>query len=239
MLRTSEALLSSGARPAIRGAEGLSVAEINAELERGARLVLFEYCFSVVVLTFKRSSDVYLLRAQESGLRRGLPYTLLSLLFGWWGIPWGPVYTVWALKTNLQGGNDVTRQLLGVFSANSDTSASPTSAADVFERRFLRWLDEEISVEPKKASGTNAVYWTVDFKGRSVEFVVIGRGKNTSRSPNEDVEWLLRVEEEEPFSFIPLLESCFLPVNRVKRRMGAGRIRMQFKSTELLPGSME
>ena len=31
-------------------------------------------------------------------------YTCHSLLFGWWAIPWGPIRTVQAIKTNSSGG---------------------------------------------------------------------------------------------------------------------------------------
>jgi hypothetical protein len=31
-----------------------------------------------------------------------------SLLFGWWGLPWGPVYTSQSLFTNLRGGERMT-----------------------------------------------------------------------------------------------------------------------------------
>jgi hypothetical protein len=44
----------------------------------------------------------------ESPVRQALPYTIVSLLLGWWGIPWGPLHTIEALKTNLNGGIDVT-----------------------------------------------------------------------------------------------------------------------------------
>ena len=43
--------------------------------------------------------------------RRGLPWTLLTLLAGWWGIPWGPIYTIQSLVVNLKGGKDVTASL--------------------------------------------------------------------------------------------------------------------------------
>jgi hypothetical protein len=33
---------------------------------------------------------------------------LLSLLFGWWGLPWGPVRTIQALVVNFSGGLNVT-----------------------------------------------------------------------------------------------------------------------------------
>jgi len=40
-----------------------------------------------------------------------LGFTLLSLVLGWWGIPWGPIYTVQSLWVNAQGGRDVTREV--------------------------------------------------------------------------------------------------------------------------------
>ena len=39
-------------------------------------------------------------------------YTLISLLAGWWGIPWGPIYTITSLVTNLRGGKDVTQHVI-------------------------------------------------------------------------------------------------------------------------------
>jgi hypothetical protein len=95
----------------IQGIAGLSQSEIDFELQRGAKFVLFQYCVSIVILTFKRSSDVYFIRSGESASAKGLPFTLLSLVAGWWGIPWGPIYTVQSVYNNLQGGKDVTQQV--------------------------------------------------------------------------------------------------------------------------------
>ncbi len=101
----------------IEGIEGLESGEIAAEIDRGGRFVFFEYCISVLVLTLRRPSPVIFLRANESGWVRGLPYTLVSFLLGWWGLPWGIVYTPLCLATNLAGGSDVTLDtcnLLGI-----------------------------------------------------------------------------------------------------------------------------
>ena len=73
----------------IRGIEGMKHGELEFEIQRGARFVLFQYCVSVVILTFRRPSDIYFLRQGESALAKGLPFTLLSLVAGWWGIPVG------------------------------------------------------------------------------------------------------------------------------------------------------
>jgi hypothetical protein len=76
----------------------------------GPRLVFFEYVISLVFLTLRRPSRLYALPPGSRGLWQGLPYTLASLLLGWWGVPWGLVYTPLALWTNLTGGREVTAE---------------------------------------------------------------------------------------------------------------------------------
>ena len=95
----------------IRGIENLTNDELNFELQRGAKFVLYQYCVSALIITFKRGSDIYFLRPGESAVSKGLPFTFLSLVAGWWGIPWGPIYTIQSLVTNLRGGKDVTDQV--------------------------------------------------------------------------------------------------------------------------------
>jgi hypothetical protein len=95
----------------IHGIDGLTPAELEEELAAGGRFVFFEYCISFIALTLRRPSDIYFLRADQVGFVRGLPYALLSLCFGWWGIPWGFIYTPLTLFTNLSGGRDVTAEV--------------------------------------------------------------------------------------------------------------------------------
>jgi hypothetical protein len=97
----------------IIGLEGLSNDEINQELQSGARFVVFQYCISILVLTFRRSSAVHFIRAGEGTFSKSIGYTILSLVAGWWGIPWGPIFTISSIFTNLSGGKDVTHQVLG------------------------------------------------------------------------------------------------------------------------------
>jgi hypothetical protein len=95
----------------IEGIEGMSPEQIHFELQRGAKFVFFQYCVSVVLITFRRSSPVYFIPAEQNAVSKGLPWTLLSLVAGWWGIPWGPIFTVQALVVNFRGGKDVTAEL--------------------------------------------------------------------------------------------------------------------------------
>ena len=94
----------------IRGAEGITEEQLSWELQRGGRLVVFHYCVSGIVLTFRQPSAIYLIRQGESAIWKGLPYTLLSLVTGWWGFPWGPIYTVSSLITNFGGGEPIALQ---------------------------------------------------------------------------------------------------------------------------------
>ncbi|HNK20303.1 MAG TPA: hypothetical protein PLG92_18210 [Piscinibacter sp.] len=98
---------------AIKGIENLSNEQLDAELQRGGRFVVFQYCISLVLMSFKRSSSVHFVRAGESTLGKAAPWCALSLLLGWWGIPWGPIWTIGTVGRNLAGGTDVTAEVLG------------------------------------------------------------------------------------------------------------------------------
>lgn len=95
----------------IHGIDKLTRAELEAAVAAGGRFVFYEYCISVLVVSLRRPSDVYFLRPGDLGLIRGLPFTLISLLLGWWGVPWGLVYTPLTLLTNLSGGREVTAEV--------------------------------------------------------------------------------------------------------------------------------
>jgi len=96
----------------IHGREGMTDDQLQFELQNGGRFVVFQYCISVVFMTFKRSSDVYFFRAGEARAAKGLPFSLISLLVGWWGIPWGPIWTISTIFRNSAGGLDVTNEIL-------------------------------------------------------------------------------------------------------------------------------
>lgn len=111
----------------IRGTEGMRPGEVDFEIQRGARFVFFQYCISIVVLTFRRASDIYFLRQGESAVTKGLPFTLLSLVAGWWGIPWGPIYTIQSVYNNSRGGKDVTESVLNSVRAETAAPVAPNA----------------------------------------------------------------------------------------------------------------
>jgi len=109
----------------IVGIAGMSPDQLRFEVQRGAKLVYYQYCISLLVITLRRSSDVYFIPAGENPVSKGLPWILLSLVVGWWGIPWGPIFTIQSLITNFRGGKDVTASLSQLMPA----AAAPAMAA--------------------------------------------------------------------------------------------------------------
>ena len=113
----------------VNGIEGLSLEEMQSLVQQGAKFVMYEYAISILIMTFKRSSDVYFVKADENAIVKGLGFTAISLLFGWWGFPWG------IIATPIQ----VTRNLGGLFSRPSAEKPSKALAnilkADMAARR--------------------------------------------------------------------------------------------------------
>jgi hypothetical protein len=81
-----------------------------AEPATEGRWVVFEYCISCIAVTFRRTSRPIWIKSAARAWVRGLPYSLVSLLVGWWGLPWGIVYTPVTIFANLTGGFDILAQ---------------------------------------------------------------------------------------------------------------------------------
>lgn len=100
----------------IVGLDGMTSEQLQQELAQGARFVIFEYCISVFILTFKRPSSIYYIQPGANSIGKSWPFILMSLFAGWWGIPWGPIWTIASLITNLGGGRDVTPEVVSALS---------------------------------------------------------------------------------------------------------------------------
>ena len=103
----------------IKGIENMAPESLRFEIERGGRFVVFQYCISIVVLSFKRVSDIYFIKGDESAFGKGAGFSLVSLVCGWWGIPWGPIWTIGSLITNCRGGRNVTSEVMQAISTKA------------------------------------------------------------------------------------------------------------------------
>jgi hypothetical protein len=94
--------------------------QLKAELQMGTRIIVFQYCYSIIIFSFKRTSPAFLIKFGESPWNRGVKYSLISFFFGWWGIPWGPIWTISTLYRNLKGGIDMTGNVRRVLNQIND-----------------------------------------------------------------------------------------------------------------------
>ena len=67
----------------------------------------FEYCISLIFVTWRRESEVVVLEAGQSAWIAGLPYCLITFFRGWWGVPAGVLLTPVVLWNNLNGGREI------------------------------------------------------------------------------------------------------------------------------------
>lgn len=96
----------------INNIDGLSVGQIRQMVNQGGKFVVFPYTISILIMTFRRSSDIYFIKPGEGTLKYSIGFVIINLILGWWGIPWGPIYTIGSLFAHLGGGKNVTDEIM-------------------------------------------------------------------------------------------------------------------------------
>jgi hypothetical protein len=88
----------------------LSLEAVDKAVAMGYRFVFFEFCLSFLFVTIRRPSALYFLRPGDGAWRKRIGYTAVTLFCGWWGVPWGLIYSPIVIVGNLMGGCDVTHE---------------------------------------------------------------------------------------------------------------------------------
>jgi hypothetical protein len=96
----------------IKNIDGLSVSQIRNMVQQGGKFVVFPYTVSFILMTLKRSSDIYFIKANENTFKYSYGFVFMNLIVGWWGIPWGPIYTIGSAYHHAVGGKDLTQAVL-------------------------------------------------------------------------------------------------------------------------------
>lgn len=74
-------------------------------------------------------------------------YSVLTLVLGWWGFPWGPIYTLGALGRNALGGerpDDLNADLLAAVGEQLLHSGSARDAAEAFRASLAHQNDPAV-----------------------------------------------------------------------------------------------
>jgi hypothetical protein len=93
----------------------MTLGEVEADVLSGGRFLAFSWTLSVVIMSFRNSSGMRFFRAREMAGARAFGYGLLTLLLGWWGFPWGLIYTPASLVRNARGGYDHTAPVMALL----------------------------------------------------------------------------------------------------------------------------
>ena len=110
----------------IQNIDGLTFKDLQDEIDRGGKFVMFTYTISILVMTFKRPTDIYFIRGHESVLKYSGQYLLITALFGWWGFPWGPIYSIQSIS-HAFGNKDITKEVMASL-INTANKAEPVSS---------------------------------------------------------------------------------------------------------------
>jgi hypothetical protein len=108
----------------VPGTRALTLAGVQDDVRKGGRFVIYSYVFSVLIMTFRKNSGIYYVRSDSDGVSKALGFSVLSMLLGPWGIPWGLIWTPAAVFTNLAGGTDVTAPVLGALLGEQEAGAT-------------------------------------------------------------------------------------------------------------------
>ncbi|OUL62752.1 hypothetical protein [Flavobacterium sp. AJR] len=99
--------------------EGLTLFEIKQLIQQGGKFVAFPYTVSALFLSYKKESPIYFVRPNENTLKYSFNYFMLNLIFGWWGLPLGPIHTISSLYYHIIGGKDCTQIILNDLEQNN------------------------------------------------------------------------------------------------------------------------
>lgn len=117
------------------------------------RLAAFPYVVSIILVTLRRSwSGLYCRQCRQNETLRA---KFLSFLFGWWGFPWGPIYTLGALFGSNDGfvpadANAGYLKQLGVFFFERGDQAS---ARQVWSASLRYVYDRELDIFYRRIFG--------------------------------------------------------------------------------------
>ena len=91
----------------------ISFDELTERIDKGSRFIAMSYCVSIMfAVTLRRFSPAFLIEDNSELKKIKNKYNRLTFFLGWWGIPWGPIYSVHSLQMNNKGGIDMTEDII-------------------------------------------------------------------------------------------------------------------------------
>ncbi|WP_200266643.1 hypothetical protein [Luteolibacter pohnpeiensis] len=89
------------------------VIDFLERVKRGERVITIPYVLSILILTLQRSmGGIHYVNSSNWPMGRIIIATIVTSIFGWWGLPFGPIFSLISLYYLWFGGRDQTRTML-------------------------------------------------------------------------------------------------------------------------------
>lgn len=159
------------------------------------RLAVFPYVISIVILTFRRAwSGIYCARCSSQKMTEA---KLLSLLFGWWGIPFGIIYTLGVLFKSSQGdvppeANGPYLRALGAYFLKTGRIADAEQALTASLRfqydqdiatTYRQIFGRDPDLKKHRGSGSGAIFGIAAVAGLIILVIVFSGAISPSNNP--------------------------------------------------------
>ena len=90
----------------------MNLAQVEEDVMRGGRFRVFVWNFSALIVSFRRASPLSYTRSTDVVGAKAWCWSIPSMILGWWGFPWGIIFTITSLYRNCHGGRDLTQEVL-------------------------------------------------------------------------------------------------------------------------------
>ena len=188
-----------GKRLKIKGIGNMSLEGVMGEINNGGRFVLFYECISIIVISQKLPSNIYFVKAGEKTLKYHLKYTLVTLLLGWWGFPWGIIWTIGCVNTNLSGGVDVSQDVMVALGTSIELESKKQDMIEE-QKRYSNNVDTlRDNLVHMSGYEFKINYWNkiTNFKPEAIEVIKKEFEKRKDENPNFENYIPVNVDEYE------------------------------------------
>jgi ankyrin repeat protein len=123
-------------------------------------LAQYQVVFSFVIFTTVLSSRMLIDgTGSASGYKYG--FSLITLLFGWWGFPWGPIQTLRVLIRNMRGGQKVTvHEMIHFGGPRPKVKKMPPLVKAAYQNnmnKVVKLVDRGVDIHSKDPKGRTAL----------------------------------------------------------------------------------
>lgn len=96
----------------------------NIPVKYDSLVTQYQFCTSFLIITFKQPTS-FILDCSSNKFLVNFTATIFTALVGWWGIPWGPIYTIQTIFRNIRGGTkkSIENMIVELENAEQDAGA--------------------------------------------------------------------------------------------------------------------